>query len=89
MKIDLYTKLVLTVIALSLSAIAAKDWRPVENAKAAFYTGQYAMPTKDSDAKHVIIDEISPNALSGPLPVQIDKVGGSLGLLGVPVHIEQ
>lgn len=70
MKIDLYTKAVLTVIACSLCIIALRGTGPVSQAHAAFYTGQYAIPPSGPDATHVIIDGVSASAI--PLPVKLD-----------------
>jgi hypothetical protein len=58
LKIDLYTKAVLTVIALSLSVIAARQ--AVSRANAQGYT----MPV------HVIVDQIGGSLASLPLAVR-------------------
>lgn len=72
MKIDLYTKSILTVIAASLSSIALRA--AISPAHAQNYS-----PT------HVIVDQIGLNQPIGygPMPVEIESVEGA-----VPVRVQ-
>ena len=50
MKVDLYTKICLTVIALSLSIIAIKDFLPVNKAIAqSYFQGQLQVYNQQND----------------------------------------
>lgn len=58
--VDRYTKLVLTIIAISLSAIAMK-------------MALSTPATAQSGSAHVIVDSISPGAFLLPVPVRVSQ----------------
>lgn len=92
MKTDLYTKVILTVIAVSLSVIAIQNIFPSRTASASHASGFNAdgsMNVRVISDMDVNINKIGGSSVYGALPINLKEVSGSsISSYGVPVNIE-
>lgn len=99
MKTDVYTKVVLSVIALSLVALVFKNTQPVNEAKADSHNfNNFATVPVNTDGSinvkvvsdmDVNIHSIGGSSVYGALPVNLKELSGSsINSSGIPVNIE-
>jgi len=82
MKTDIYTKVVLTIIAIALSVIAVQNMSLVRPAHA-------ADKKMVADEINVNIQKIGGSSVYGALPVNLKEVGGSNFYGNLPVNIKE
>ena len=100
MKTDLYTKTILTVIAVALTALAIENTEifPQANAAGSTPPGFATVPVnadgsisvRFSETMKVDLTEVSGNYINGVLPVNLKEISGSSinSSYGIPVNIE-
>lgn len=100
MKTDLYTKLVLTVIAVSLVLLVLQNTRLVNEAKAdsSNFNKFATVPVNDdgsinvkliSDQMDVNVKSIGGSSVYGALPINLKEIGGSSFYGTLPVNLKE